>query len=47
MPQRTPKQQRQATARKIEKMLPDKPTKAGETVVSDAILRKVIKDLSK
>lgn len=47
MPKRTPKQRRKATARKVERLLPVKPTKNGETVVSDALLRRIQRELEK
>lgn len=42
---RTPAQRRKATAKAVEKMLPEKPTKGGETVVPDALLRRVKREL--
>jgi len=47
MPKRTPKQERQALTRQLEKQLPTKPSAGGETVVPDALIRKAIKKLEK
>lgn len=47
MAKQTPKQQRAATARKLEKMLPAKTSKNGETVVKDAVIRRAVRDLKK
>jgi len=45
---RTPKQQRQATARMLAKKLPANPkVKPGATTLSPAQLRRAIRDLSK
>lgn len=44
---KTPKQSRQATARTLERKLPVKPAKGGETVIPDALARKIIRELRK
>lgn len=46
MPQ-TPRQKRQAAARKVARMLPVKPSRGGETVVKDSDLRRIQKLLEK
>jgi hypothetical protein len=47
MPKQTPKQARLSTAKKVAGLLPQKTERGGETVVPDALLRKIIKDLEK
>ena len=47
MPKRTPKQARQAAGRRVEKLLPAKPARGGETVVKDSVLRGLAKTLKK
>lgn len=44
---KTPQQARQAAARALERKLPVKPTKGGETVIPDHLARKIIKELKK
>lgn len=47
MPKQTPRQKRQAAARKIDRMLPVKPRKGGDTSVPDAELRRLKRLLEK
>jgi hypothetical protein len=41
----TPAEKRKAEARRLEKLLPAKPTKGGTTTLSDKELRRVIRTL--
>lgn len=47
MPKQTPRQKRQAAARKIDRMLPVKPDRGGETVVSNSELNRIKRLLEK
>lgn len=43
----TPREKRQAVAKRLEKLLPAKPTKAGATTIKDSELKRAITALQK